>query len=50
MVAEEIFETGVSMSKTVWKKRGNDISRQEVKRMIATGAQPPKGKDATDAT
>jgi hypothetical protein len=49
MVAEEIFETGVSMTKTVWQKRGDNISRREVKRMIATG-QPLERVDGKDAT
>jgi hypothetical protein len=40
MVLEEIFENGVSMVKTVWQKRGDDVSRRELKRTIATNVQP----------
>jgi hypothetical protein len=40
MVLEEIFESGVSMTKTVWHKRGDKVTRQEVNRMVATDIQP----------
>lgn len=40
MVLEEIFEHGVSIVKTVWHKRGDKISRQEIKRMVATDIHP----------
>lgn len=40
MILEEILEHGVSMAKTVWHKRGDKISRQEVKRTVATDIQP----------
>jgi hypothetical protein len=40
MVLEEIFESGLSMTKTVWRKRGDKITRQEIKRMVATDVQP----------
>jgi hypothetical protein len=40
MVLEEILEHGVSMAKTVWHKRGDKISRQEVKRTVATDIKP----------
>lgn len=40
MILDEIFEHGISMEKTVWKKKGNDISRQKVSRMIATDVHP----------
>lgn len=37
---EELFERVVQLSKTVWRKRGDEISRQEVTRMVAAAAQP----------
>lgn len=40
MVLEEIFEHGISMAKTVWKKRGDELSRHEVSRMVATDVHP----------
>lgn len=40
MALEEIFEHGVSMVKTVWHKRGDKLSREEVKRLVATDIQP----------
>lgn len=40
MVLEELFENGVSMVKTVWKKRGNEVLRQDIKRIVATDIQP----------
>lgn len=51
MMLEEIFENGVSMVKTVWQKRGDHVSRREVKRMLATDIQPRsyQPKDQQDA-
>jgi hypothetical protein len=40
MALEEIFEQGVSVVKTVWHKRGDKVSRQEIKRLVATDVQP----------
>ncbi len=40
MALEEIFEHGVSMVKTVWHKRGDKVTREEVKRLVATDVQP----------
>ncbi len=40
MALEEIFEHGVSMVKTVWHKRGDKVTREDVKRLIATDVQP----------
>lgn len=40
MNLDEIFERAVSVAKTVWQKRGDEITRREVKRMIAAHGQP----------
>ncbi len=40
MIVNELLENGVSVMKTVWRKRGDKISRQNVKRMVATDVQP----------
>lgn len=40
MILDELFENGVSIVKTVWRKRGDEVTRHEVKRMIATDVQP----------
>ena len=51
MGLDELFERAVSMTKTVWRKRGDDISRQDVKRMVATDVKPRTQiavKDETD--
>jgi hypothetical protein len=51
MCLDELFERAVSMSKTVWQKRGEKISRAEVKRMVATDVKPRTQlvvKDETD--
>lgn len=51
MCLEELFERAVSMSKTVWRKRGDQISRADVKRMVATDVKPRTQlvvKDETD--
>lgn len=40
MALDELFERAVSMSKTVWQKRGDQIARREVKRMVATDVKP----------
>jgi hypothetical protein len=40
MGVDELLERAVSVSKTIWRKRGKDISRREVKRMVATDVQP----------
>ena len=40
MIADEIFEHGVSLEKTVWKKEGDNISRKKVKRVVATDVSP----------
>ena len=40
MVVDELIERAVMVTKTVWRKRGDKISRHEVKRMVATEAQP----------
>ena len=36
----ELLERAVSVTKTVWCKKGDDISRREVKRMVATDVKP----------
>lgn len=48
MVLEEIFEHGILIKKTVWQKRGDDISRHEVSRMIATDIHPRSRIQVTD--
>ena len=40
MVLAELLERAVSVTKTVWRKKGDDISRREVKRMVATDIKP----------
>ena len=40
MVLAELLERAVSVTKTVWRKKGDDISRQEVKRTVATDVKP----------
>jgi len=40
MGLDELLERAVSVTKTIWRKRGSDISRHEVKRMVATDVQP----------
>ena len=48
---ELLDERAVSLAKTVWQKRGDAISRQEVKRMIASDVIPRTQitkKDAVD--
>ncbi len=49
MILDELFERAVSMAKTVWQKRGDEISRHEVKRMVATDVKPVKKDETTDA-
>lgn len=36
MFVDELFEHGISIEKTVWKHTDGKISRQKVKRIIAT--------------
>lgn len=40
MVVEELFERTVSMTKTVWRKRGQKITRKEISRMVASDVTP----------
>ena len=40
MVLDELLERAVSVVKTIWRKKGKEISRHEVKRMVATDATP----------
>lgn len=40
MVIAELLERAVSVTKTVWRRKGDDISRHEVKRMVATDVKP----------
>jgi hypothetical protein len=40
MILDELFEHAVLVTKMVWRKRGDKISRHEVKRMVATTVQP----------
>ena len=51
MILEELFERAIVMTKLVWRKRGDDLSRHEVQRMVATGsdARPETKVEATDA-
>ncbi len=51
MVLSELFEQAVSVAKTVWRKRGNKLTRAEVSRLVAT-ARPthdPKAEGERDA-
>jgi hypothetical protein len=48
MCLDELLERAVSMSKTVWRKRGDQISREEVKRMVATDVKPRTQLVVTD--
>jgi len=40
MSLDELLERAVSVSKIIWRRRGGDISRKEVKRLVATDVQP----------
>jgi hypothetical protein len=40
MVFAELYERAVSVTKTVWRRKGDDITRHEVKRMVATDVKP----------
>ena len=40
MVLAELLERAVSVTKTVWRKKGDDVTRREVKRMVATDIKP----------
>jgi hypothetical protein len=48
MILDELFERAVLLTKTVWRKQGDEISRQEIKRMVAT-AQPRTYVEVGDA-
>jgi hypothetical protein len=40
MILGEIFEQVVSVEKTVWRKRGDKITRKDVSRVVATDVEP----------
>jgi hypothetical protein len=40
MIVDELFERAVVLTKLVWRKHGDEISRKEVRRMVAMNAQP----------
>lgn len=40
MILDELFERVVQISKTVWRKQGDEISRQQVSRMVASDIKP----------
>jgi hypothetical protein len=40
MVLWDLFEHSVSVTKTIWRKRGSDISQHAVSRLVATELQP----------
>ena len=51
MNLDQLFERAIVMTKLVWRKRGNDLSRHEVQRMVATGsdARPEAKVEETNA-
>ena len=48
MNLEEIFEHGVSLTKMVWRKRGDKLNRQDVQRLVATDIHPRTYIEVTD--
>lgn len=40
MTLGELLEQVVSVEKTVWRKRGDKITRKEVSRVVATDVDP----------
>jgi hypothetical protein len=48
MILDEIFEHGVSIEKTVWKKQGDNVSRQKVQRVVATDIHPRSNIEIKD--
>jgi len=45
MVLDELLERAVEITKQVWQKRGDKITRREVKRMVAVAAPPKEDAD-----
>jgi hypothetical protein len=48
MILDEIFDRGISVEKTVWKKTGDNISRQKMKRVVATDINPRSNIEIKD--
>jgi len=49
MILDEIFfEHGVSLTKTVWRKRGPDISCKKQEKMVATDIRPKRYIEVSD--
>lgn len=44
MILDELFERAIVMTKLVWRKHGDDLSRHEVQRMVATGSDAREAK------
>lgn len=40
MILGELFEHGVSVTKTVWHKRGDKLDSQRVSQLVATDVHP----------
>lgn len=40
MVLGDLFEHSISVTKTIWRKRGSDVSQHAVSRLVATEIQP----------
>lgn len=40
MTLGELFENGVSVRKTVWVKRGRDVSKREIEKIALTDIHP----------
>jgi hypothetical protein len=44
MILGEILEQAVSIVKTVWQKRGDQVTRKEHSRLLATDVEPRSRK------
>jgi 1,2-phenylacetyl-CoA epoxidase PaaB subunit len=44
MTVDELVEHAVMMTKTIWRRRGETISRHVVKRLVASDV-PPRTED-----
>jgi hypothetical protein len=49
MILDELFERAIVLTKLVWRKHGDEISRHQVQRMVAIDVQPHAYSKAEDA-
>jgi hypothetical protein len=47
MTVDELMEQVVMATKTIWRKRGDTISRHIVKRVVASDVPPMENADAS---